>query len=70
MEKAIRFQLRTQFTKSQLSSLDGDPAAVGAFHESLDEYGIRIDYVQHNISALLLFESLRNRNPAEDVAKR
>jgi hypothetical protein len=70
MEKAIKFQLRTQFTKDQLSSIDGDPAAVGAFHESLDEYGIRIDYVQHNISALLLFESLRKGNPAEEVAER
>jgi hypothetical protein len=43
---------------------------VGAFHESLHEYGIRIDYVQHNISALLLFESLRKGNPAEEVAER
>ena len=70
MKRAIEFQLRTQFTKRTLSSINGDPAAVGAFHESLDEYDIRIDYVQHNISALLLFETLRKDNPADEVAER
>jgi uncharacterized protein YyaL (SSP411 family) len=70
MERAIEFQLRTQFTRRTLSSIKGDPAAVGAFHESLYEYDIRIDYVQHNISALLLFETLRKDKPADEVAAR
>lgn len=59
MERAIAFQLRTQFTKAQLAQLDGDTTAAGAFHETLDDYGVRIDYVQHNISALLAFEKIR-----------
>jgi rhamnogalacturonyl hydrolase YesR len=45
MERGIDFTLRTQ-------------DANGGFHESLDEYVIRIDYVQHNISALLAFDRI------------
>ena len=61
MKKALEFELRTQFTKSQLVSLDADVTAAGGFHESLDEYPIRIDYVQHNISALLAFDRIENK---------
>lgn len=45
MEHGIAFTLRTQDKN-------------GGFHESLDEYAIRIDYVQHNISALLAFDRI------------
>jgi hypothetical protein len=45
MERGIKFTLRTQHPD-------------GGFHESLDEYVIRIDYVQHNISALLAFNRI------------
>lgn len=61
MKKALEFQLRTQFTKSELASLNADITAVGAFHESLDEYEVRIDYVQHNISSLLAFDRIENK---------
>lgn len=47
MERGIDFTLRTQ-------------DANGGFHESLDEEVIRIDYVQHNISALLAFDRILN----------
>jgi rhamnogalacturonyl hydrolase YesR len=47
MERGIDFTLRTQ-------------DANGGFHESLDEHVIRIDYVQHNISALLAFDRILN----------
>lgn len=45
MARGIEFTLRTQDRN-------------GGFHESLDEYTIRIDYVQHNISALLAFDRI------------
>ncbi len=60
MEKGLEFQLRTQFSGRQLAKLSGDTKATGGFHESLDEYTIRIDYVQHNISALLAFDRIEN----------
>lgn len=61
MERGLEFQLRTQFSGRQLAQLGGDTKATGGFHESLTEYGIRIDYVQHNISALLAFERIENQ---------
>jgi hypothetical protein len=45
MARGIAFTLRTQDSN-------------GGFHESLDEHTIRIDYVQHNISALLAFDRI------------
>lgn len=59
MERAIAFQLRTQFSRRDLARLNADPRAVGGFHESLDEYSVRIDYVQHNVSALLAFDRIK-----------
>jgi len=53
LNRGIRFQLETQMTKEKAQSINADKAAVGGFHESLTEYSIRIDYVQHNISSLL-----------------
>lgn len=47
------FQMRTQMTPSKASFLNISTDAIGGFHESLTDYTIRIDYVQHNISALL-----------------
>jgi rhamnogalacturonyl hydrolase YesR len=58
MEKAVAFQLRTQFTASELRTLKGDPSGVGGFHESLDGYAVRIDYVQHNVSSLLALDRI------------
>jgi len=47
------FQLRTQFTPESAFYLKNPHMALGGFRKSLTDYEIRIDYVQHNISALL-----------------
>ncbi len=60
MRKAIDFELRTQFTATQLALLGADMTAQGAFHSGLDTYDVRIDYIQHNISALLAFDRIEN----------
>ena len=51
---AVGFSLQTQFTLNK-AYLTGDDqySVVGGFHRSLTDWGVRIDYVQHNISALL-----------------
>lgn len=58
MKAAVAFQLRTQFTARQLKELDGNLGGVGGFRESLEGYVVRIDYVQHNISALLALDAI------------
>src|SRR5690606_21022257 len=58
MERAVDFQLRTQFSRRDLAQLNADTRGAGGFHESLTEYGVRIDYVQHNISSLLAFSRI------------
>lgn len=47
------FQLRTLMTPRKAAALGAAAESIGGFHESLDDYTIRIDFVQHNISALL-----------------
>jgi hypothetical protein len=49
----VDFQLRTQFTSDNVTDLPNPQRAIGGFHESLDRYNIRIDYVQHNICSIL-----------------
>lgn len=58
LERGIAFELRTQMTDEKLKALNARPEALGGFHESLTEYAIRNDYVQHNISALLAYDAL------------
>lgn len=53
IKRGVMFQLRTQFNEEKVRSLGADSRGIGGFHESLTEYAVRIDYVQHNISALL-----------------
>jgi hypothetical protein len=60
MARGIEFTLQTQFTRKNLRQKGAKSDALGGFHEGLDDYLIRIDYVQHNISALLAFERIRN----------
>jgi hypothetical protein len=50
---AARFQLSQQFGPDNGFFLPNPARAAGGFHESLDSMRIRIDYVQHSISALL-----------------
>lgn len=49
----IKFQLKTQVTKEMAGNRKWPVRAVGGFLESPDMPGIRIDYVQHNVSSLL-----------------
>ncbi|MBI3650507.1 MAG: glycoside hydrolase family 127 protein [Acidobacteria bacterium] len=53
LKAAARFQLSQQFTDAQRFHLPNLHSAQGGFRESLEVMRIRIDYVQHNISALL-----------------
>ena len=50
---AIRFQLQTQFRGENSLHLPDPGRSRGGFHRSLEDFSIRIDYVQHNLSALL-----------------
>ena len=50
---ATRFQLATQIREESMMYLGNPTRALGGFRGAFDNYEIRIDYVQHNISALL-----------------
>ena len=47
------FQLRCQATPENILYLPRPDRAIGGFRQSLTDWNIRIDYVQHNISSLL-----------------
>ena len=47
------FQLRCQLTPVSSLYLPRPDLAVGGFRRSLTNWEVRIDYVQHNLSALL-----------------
>jgi len=49
----VAFQLQTQFRPESVLYLKNPQRSLGGFHRSLTNFGIRIDYVQHNISSLL-----------------
>ena len=50
---ATRFQLATQIRDENTMYLRTPSRALGGFRGALDNYEIRIDFVQHNISAFL-----------------
>lgn len=54
VELGVRFDLGTQFGPWLAMYVHDPERVLGGFHEDLTDYSIRIDYVQHNISALLL----------------
>lgn len=56
----IYFQLKTQFNEDDVKDLQISQNAIGGFHESLDNYIIRIDYVQHNICSILGLYNILN----------
>ncbi len=62
LERGIAFELSTQITKNKVRILDLPARAQGGFGESLTELSVRIDYVQHNISALLAFERINRKS--------
>ena len=49
----VAFQLQTQSRPESAMYLPNPRRCLGGFHRSLTNFEIRIDYVQHNISALL-----------------
>ncbi len=51
--KMAAFQRRTQFTAQSALYLRRPDLAMGGFRRSLGTWEVRIDYVQHNVSALL-----------------
>ncbi len=58
LELGVRFQLQTQFRPESALYLADPQRALGGFRRSLTHYEVRIDYVQHNISALLLLRRI------------
>ena len=52
------FQMRTQVTPWSALYLPRPDLALGGFRRSLQNFEIRIDYVQHNVSALLGLRSI------------
>lgn len=63
LQAAVRFQLGTQFDEVTSLYVPDRPRVLGGFRRSLDNYEIRIDYVQHNISALLALRQLQLPDP-------
>ncbi len=53
LELGIAFQLQTQFRPESVMYLSDPKRSLGGFHASLTNFGLRIDYTQHNISSLL-----------------
>ena len=58
LERMSLFQLRCQFTDENILYLPRPDLAIGGFRQSLTNWDVRIDYVQHNISALLGLHSI------------
>jgi hypothetical protein len=54
----VEFQLRTQLGGATAIHMPQPGRALGGFHEALDDYEVRIDYVQHNISSLLALHGI------------
>ncbi len=54
LQLGVRFQLQTQFLPEKTLYLHDPARVLGGFHRSLTDYEIRIDYVQHNLSSLLM----------------
>ena len=67
MELGVAFQLQTQFRPEQAMYFKNPQRCLGGFHSSLFEFGVRNDYVQHSISAILgLYDALRKKPKSED----
>ncbi len=53
LDLGVRFQLQTQFHPERAMYFDDPQRCLGAFHHDLETFDVRIDYVQHNLSAIL-----------------
>lgn len=62
IELGVRFELQTQYRPEQAMYLANPQRVLGGFHGNLEDPEIRIDYVQHNVSAMLrLYEILNGK---------
>ena len=52
-KRSICFQLRTQYTEITTMYVHDAKRALGGFRAAINSHDVRIDYVQHNISALI-----------------
>jgi len=60
LELGVQFQLKTFIDAPTARSFPSPTRSFGGFRYSLEEDTVRIDYVQHNISSLLLFYRIFN----------
>ncbi|MCB1037808.1 MAG: glycoside hydrolase family 127 protein, partial [Acidobacteria bacterium] len=58
LHRMAAFQLRTQLSTANSLYLPAPEPGLGGFRRSLTDWEVRIDYVQHNVSALLGLRSL------------
>jgi len=58
IRRCAAFQMQTQFYTESTLYLKNPAMAEGGFHQSLTNYETRIDYVQHNVSALLALDRI------------
>ena len=65
--RSVSFQLQTQFRPENAMYLPYPNQAVGGFRGSFIENTIRIDYVQHNLSAILMM--VRHLNAGAGLGK-
>ena len=59
----VKFQFQLQFRPENALYLRNPQTVIGGFMRSMDNYSIRIDYVQHNISSFLLLYHLLRDTP-------
>ena len=62
LKKMAVFQMRCQLTPENILYLPRPDVARGGFRRSLTEWDVRIDYVQHNISALLALREILTKD--------
>ncbi len=59
IELGVRFQLQTQYRPERTIYFTNPHRSLGGFHAHLEQFDIRNDYVQHNVSALISLHRLR-----------
>jgi uncharacterized protein YyaL (SSP411 family) len=70
IELGTGFQLQTQIGPEKAMYMQNPQRALGGFHRSLSDYEVRIDYVQHNLSAILGFHQLLRSERKVTLPKR
>ncbi len=64
IDRGVRFSLQTQFLPERAMYFRDPPRILGGFHRHLENFEIRNDYVQHNLSAILGLWRLRRAGTA------